>query len=1212
MAIFGTSAPKWVYDYGGSNEHTILFDYAYDENFKPKTTYIEHESEIDLERDYILKGSHYILNFKLNLFKYTDPPAKYDEINDYKGLKGVLWRHRDGNPLKKADGSNALFTLKDIIPFYRENVTYKDALSITFESCSPVDLSLISAYITQSPDRTAIEGDTVTYTCSTDASNPTYQWYKDGVAVGTSSNTYVLTTALSDDGSKIKCNVSDGTNSNDSNILTLKIDALVLSIAQDPEQYVDENNVVTYTCTTNVSDPVYSWYKDGSIVGTNSSTYSFTATAADDGAVITCQVSDGLYGHDYGSDSLTLTVMYSVSITQDPANPVVEDGTVTYTCTTTAVNPTYQWYKDDVAVGTNSNTYAFATVIGDDNSQIWCTVGDGYSFITSSKLTLEVTAFTVSIDQVPANPVDENTVVTYTCTTNALTPTYQWYKDAVAVGTNSATYAPTVATGDNGSVIKCNVDNGVNNKDSNSLTLYVQSLSAWKLVGYGGGGYFRTSRFGTDENNIILGGDRCSVYASSNKGASWQDGGAGILHSRVEQIAVHPTTRSTMICATMGGVFRSTDNGNTWTNIFTNVFTATRQTTNSLGYISAVAYNKANPDIMYAATGGYHAQATTVNPFRFYKSVNGGNTWVTLSSGNGGLATGGDSAFVIDTAENDANTVYLATKYNLYKSNNAGDSFTNLNVPDGAIFVMVKPVDSSVVYYGKYGDYYTPENYPRNLYQSVDGGSTWTNLTNGIDATDSYAVEMHYDPVYKTELYLAISNGTTTLGNQIYKSTNGGTSWAAIGFNTAPSNASNSGLTPKTFDIYNGNLVFTRGVTMFTSDAHTLIAPDSSKWTGLDADVVTVGGESYFRGRGNEFLDLFRVDVHPTNHDIMFAAVADWRLVKSADGGSSWKRLTVEKPLTHDGTSLGSAGDVAFCTTNDDIAFLSCYDQGGGASSDVGVLLRTSNANATTPTWTKLTDTSGLPYAPSGHDSRRLWEVVSNDRGDMFTCAYGAIYRSLYDSNNPNDVGLSWSQVGTAYGNQGHFAIAPSDNSIMYYTMAAANTAGIWKSTNYGASWTQLSYTTTDMLHTTGLAVDPTDPDIVWATQTSYLNYNQGYGGLWKIDTSAQIVHQQFAQTADSDGVPITYANSYGVAIDPSNKNNMIMATHDASQLSGDYANVWKGQGIWYSTDAGTTWNYLSGVGHNSALGISLDKYNRKVYIGVDQRSAYQIDFTKL
>lgn len=141
MAIFGTGEPVWVYDRGGVNEHTITFSYAYEINFQPDTVYIEHESEIDLERDFIFRGSHYTLDFKINLYKYSNPLTTFNDIIAYKKLKGSLYLHNGGKLLKKSDNTDALFILKDVVPFYLETVQWRDGLYITLESCSPVDLS---------------------------------------------------------------------------------------------------------------------------------------------------------------------------------------------------------------------------------------------------------------------------------------------------------------------------------------------------------------------------------------------------------------------------------------------------------------------------------------------------------------------------------------------------------------------------------------------------------------------------------------------------------------------------------------------------------------------------------------------------------------------------------------------------------------------------------------------------------------------------------------------------------------------------------------------------------------------------------------------------------------------------------------------------------------------------------------------------------------
>lgn len=145
MAINGIAPPKWVYDRGGSNEHIILFDFVYDMVLKPDSLYIENESEIDRERDFFKKGTHYTIEFKINLYKYSDViserKAKRDEIFSYQGLSGTFWEHRDGIQFKKSNGSDALFVIEEIFAFHKDDITFKDALQIQLKSCSPVDRS---------------------------------------------------------------------------------------------------------------------------------------------------------------------------------------------------------------------------------------------------------------------------------------------------------------------------------------------------------------------------------------------------------------------------------------------------------------------------------------------------------------------------------------------------------------------------------------------------------------------------------------------------------------------------------------------------------------------------------------------------------------------------------------------------------------------------------------------------------------------------------------------------------------------------------------------------------------------------------------------------------------------------------------------------------------------------------------------------------------
>jgi hypothetical protein len=109
--------------------------------------------------------------------------------------------------------------------------------------------------------------------------------------------------------------------------------------------------------------------------------------------------------------------------------------------------PTYQWKKNNVNVGTNSSTYSNNSWTNGDQvvcvmtSTAPCAVG---SPATSNTLTMTVNpqvAAAVTISASPSGAICAGTPVMFTASpVNAGTPTYQWKKNGVFVGTNSPTY----------------------------------------------------------------------------------------------------------------------------------------------------------------------------------------------------------------------------------------------------------------------------------------------------------------------------------------------------------------------------------------------------------------------------------------------------------------------------------------------------------------------------------------------------------------------------------------------------------------------------------------------------------------------------------------------------------------------------------------------------------------------------------------------------
>jgi hypothetical protein len=208
------------------------------------------------------------------------------------------------------------------------------------------------------------------------------------------------------------------------------------------------------------------------LTGTAGGAYSSTAGLTIDavtGAITPSTSTAGTYTVTYtiaaaggcsavtSSTSVTINPVLPVSVTIAPdINPICTGSLVTFTATPVneGLTPTYQWYNGAAAVGTNSPTFAYIPTNGDVitvvlTSSLTCASG---SPATSAAVTMTVNpVLPASVTIAPdVNPICAGSTVTFTATpvNEGLTPTYQWYNGAAAVGINSPTFAYIPTNGD--------------------------------------------------------------------------------------------------------------------------------------------------------------------------------------------------------------------------------------------------------------------------------------------------------------------------------------------------------------------------------------------------------------------------------------------------------------------------------------------------------------------------------------------------------------------------------------------------------------------------------------------------------------------------------------------------------------------------------------------------------------------------------------------
>lgn len=197
-----------------------------------------------------------------------------------------------------------------------------------------------------------------------------------------------------------------------------------------------------------------------------------------------------------------------------------------------------------------------------------------------------------------------------------------------------------------------------------------------------------------DENYVITGG--VDLLQSFNGGQSWQlaanAGGNDYVHVDQKNLEFQAGSGSIMYAVNDGGIFKTVDGGNNWTDLGDNIY---------IKQYYRMSSGISNPNTYYAG-----AQDNGTDQFT-------GILWRRVYGGDG-----------MDCSVNpsNSNTAYVSSQYgNFRRTFNGGTNFSNITPAgqsgDWITPIAIDPVNNSTIYIGY-----------QDLYHSFDNGGTWNIL----------------------------------------------------------------------------------------------------------------------------------------------------------------------------------------------------------------------------------------------------------------------------------------------------------------------------------------------------------------------------------------------------------------------------------------------------------------------------------------------------
>ncbi|HXG19919.1 MAG TPA: hypothetical protein VNN62_12720 [Methylomirabilota bacterium] len=462
--------------------------------------------------------------------------------------------------------------------------------------------------------------------------------------------------------------------------------------------------------------------------------------------------------------------------------------------------------------------------------------------------------------------------------------------------------------------------------------------------------------------------------------------------------------------------------------------------------VQSFAIDPTNPQILYAGTfsGGV------------FKSTNGGDRWDPIN-------TGLDNHYSVTTLIVDpgnSQIIYAATNVigntrvgPIFKSENGGASWSRASdgspsdgLPkdkDGNPLSLITalaldPKNSQILYAGVA---IRSDNNLRlgtvdagRIFKSTDGGAHWVQMSDGIPSDRADIQTLLIDPIDSQIVYAGTTDG-------VYKSVNGGASWTPTSTGLSDPLVSSLAIARQ-----NSSILYAATLTGVFKTTN-----GGASWASVSTGLP-------------DFPGINTLTIDPRDSLVAYAG-AFGKVFKTTNGGASWVSMDTGLPNTFVQT-------LTLDPQNPLILYAGTF---GGSVTDLssGVFKTTDGGASWTVKNTGLNNFVVTALVIDPTDPRTLYG--SGDITLIKTTTGGSTWTTISDDLPPFALTVAW-------------AIDPKDPQTLYIGGKVTNqnlsqvSSGVFKSTNGGSTWLSMNTGLPDNADVSGLAIDPTNTQLLYAS----------------------------------------------------------------------------------------------------------------------------------